>query len=138
MVSCWMSVCPSARLSICRLSILIFISGQKYQYNFAKLGIGIDIVEIWFRIANRQISLIFDRVYQPATHPYFYFWTITWETINGFSHNLIRTLILRRSGLGWLLMGKFCQFLTVIRLQHGSDSVLPFHIFILVAGKGRG
>ena len=32
---------------------------SKYQWIFTKLGICIDIVEIWFGIANGQISLIF-------------------------------------------------------------------------------
>ena len=32
---------------------------------FSKLGIRIDIVEIWFRIANGQISALFDGVIFP-------------------------------------------------------------------------
>ena len=35
---------------------------SKHQWIFTKLGICIDIVEIWFGIANGQISSIFDRV----------------------------------------------------------------------------
>ena len=35
---------------------------SKWQWIFTKLGICIDIVVIWFGIANAQISLTFDRV----------------------------------------------------------------------------
>ena len=38
---------------------------SKYQWIFTKLGVCIDIVEIWFGIANGQISSIFDRVICP-------------------------------------------------------------------------
>ena len=71
-----------------------------------------DIVEIWFGIANGQISSIFDS-YQPAVYPYSYFRTITLVNISGFSPNLICALILWRSGLG-LLIGKFRHFLSYL------------------------
>ena len=35
---------------------------SKYQPIFTKLGMYVDIVEIWFGIAHGQISSIFDRV----------------------------------------------------------------------------
>ena len=38
---------------------------SKHQLIFVKLGMCIDIVEIWFRIANGRISSIFDRVICP-------------------------------------------------------------------------
>ena len=38
---------------------------SKHQWIFTKLGMCIDIVEIWFGIANGQISLIFDGVICP-------------------------------------------------------------------------
>ena len=38
---------------------------NKCQWIFARLGMCIDIVEIWFGIANGQISSIFDRVICP-------------------------------------------------------------------------
>ena len=50
---------------------------SKYQWIFTKLDMCIDIVEICFGIAKRQISTIFDRVNLPGTHPYFRFQTIT-------------------------------------------------------------
>ena len=50
---------------------------SKYWWIFIKLGMYIDIVEIWFGIANGPISSIFDKSYLPATHPYFNFRTRT-------------------------------------------------------------
>ena len=38
---------------------------SKHQWIFIKLGMCIDIVEIWFGIAYGQISSIFDRVICP-------------------------------------------------------------------------
>ena len=38
---------------------------SKHQWIFTKLGMCIDIVEIWFGIANGQISEIFDGVICP-------------------------------------------------------------------------
>ena len=38
---------------------------SKHQWIFTKLGMCIDIVEIWFRIANGQIMSIFDGVICP-------------------------------------------------------------------------
>ena len=45
------------------MSVFIFPANNlsKYQWIFTKLDICIDIVEIWFDIANGQISSIFDR-----------------------------------------------------------------------------
>ena len=49
---------------------------SKYQWILTKLGLCIDIVEIWFWIGNGQILSIFDS-YLPMTHWYFRFRTIT-------------------------------------------------------------
>ena len=38
---------------------------SKHQWIFTKLGMCIDIVEIWFGIANGQISSLFDRIICP-------------------------------------------------------------------------
>ena len=38
---------------------------SKYQWIFTKLSMSIDIVEIWFGIANGQSSSIFDRLIFP-------------------------------------------------------------------------
>ena len=78
---------------------------SKHQWIFTKLGMCIDIVEIWFGIANGQISSNFYS-YLSETRPYFRFRTITWVNNKGFQPNLLYTLTLRRCGLG-LLMGKF-------------------------------
>ena len=65
-----------------------------------------------------------------SVHPCFHLWTITWRNISGFSPNLACALILWTSGLG-LLMGRFCQFLTVIYPPHDSGRVLLFYVFYL-------
>ena len=58
------SVCPSVvRPSICFLFPDDNLS--KHQWIFTKLGMCIDIVEIWYEIANGQISSIFDGVICP-------------------------------------------------------------------------
>ena len=72
MVSRWSSVSPSICLSV-RLSYVhpsVHFSFpddnlSKHQWVFTKLGMCIDIVEIWFGIANGQISSIFDGVICP-------------------------------------------------------------------------
>ena len=60
MVSRWTSVCPSARLSYVCPSLFVFQDDNlsKYQWFFTKLGMCIDIEEIWFGIANGQILSI--------------------------------------------------------------------------------
>ena len=87
---------------------------SKCQWIFTKLEVCIDIVEVWFGIADGQILSIFDYVllsYLPAVHLYFTFRTIILVNSNGFSPNLVCALILWRSALG-LLIGKFRQFFT--------------------------
>ena len=75
MVSRWTSVCLSIRPSV----HFSFPDDNlsKHQWIFTKLGMCIDIVEIWFGIANGQISSNFLRSYLPETIPYFRFRTIT-------------------------------------------------------------
>ena len=58
MVSHWTSVCPSVHPSVVHLSVRFSFPDDnlsKHQQIFAKLGTWIDIVEIWFGIANGQI-----------------------------------------------------------------------------------
>ena len=55
MVSSWTSVCLSVRPSSVRFSFPEE-NLSKHQWIFTKLGMCIDIVEIWFGIANGQIS----------------------------------------------------------------------------------
>ena len=45
---------------------------SKYQWIFTKLGMCIDIVKIWFGIANGQILSIFDGVIRPR-HAHIFF-----------------------------------------------------------------
>ena len=46
---------------------------SKHKWIFTKLSMCIDFVEIWFRIANGQISSNFEWSYLPETHQYFRF-----------------------------------------------------------------
>ena len=50
---------------------------SKHQWIFTKLGLCFDIVEIWFGIANGQISSKFDGVICPRHAHIFVFRTIT-------------------------------------------------------------
>ena len=62
MVSCLMSMRPSIRPSVIHLAVRFLFPDDnlsKRQWIFTKLGMCIDIVEIWFGIANGQISSIF-------------------------------------------------------------------------------
>ena len=84
MVSSWSSmspsVCVSIRLLYVRPSVRFsFLDDKlsKHQWIFTKLGVCIDIVEIWFGITYGQISSIFDKSYLPETCPYFHSRTIT-------------------------------------------------------------
>ena len=105
-----LSVSVSVRLSYVRPSIFSFLDDNlsKCQCIFTKLGLCIDIVEIWFGGVNEQISSIFDS-YLRATDLYFHFRMITLVNINGFTPNLACALILWRSCLG-LLMSTFHLF----------------------------
>ena len=53
--------------SACNTSIFSFLDNNlsKYQWIFTKLGMCIDTVEIWFGVANGQISSITDRLICP-------------------------------------------------------------------------
>ena len=65
MISRWSSVCLSVVCPSFHLSVFSFpdVNWSKYQWIFAKPGVYIDIVEIWFWIANGQISPIFKGVF---------------------------------------------------------------------------
>ena len=69
-VSHWMSMCLSIHPSVVHLSIHLglFLDDNliKHQWIFTKLGMFIEIVEIWFGIADGQISSNF-YVYLPVT-----------------------------------------------------------------------
>ena len=59
------SVRPSACRMYVRPSVFLFPDDNlsKCQWTFTKLGVCIDIVEIWFGIVDGQISSIFDRIF---------------------------------------------------------------------------
>ena len=68
MVSCWMSMCLSICPSFSHTSVHPSVSFSfwddnlsKHQWIFTKLGVCMDIVEIWLRIAYGQILSVFDR-----------------------------------------------------------------------------
>ena len=74
MVSCWTSLCLSVVRLSCTVRLSICFSFpddnlRKHQWIFTKLGMCIDIVEIWFGITTGQILSKFDGV----TCPYFCF-----------------------------------------------------------------
>ena len=98
MVSSWSFMCPSVLPSV--FSFL--------EQIFTKLGMCIDSVEIWFGIANRQISSILTELSARDTSIFLFLddnlskcqWIFTKL------HTFVCALILWRSGSG-LLMGKF-------------------------------
>ena len=114
------------QISACDTSIFSFPDDyfSRYQWSFTKPGICIDIVEIWFVIANGHISSIFDS-HLPVTSLHVHFRMITSVNIIGFSLNLVFALILWRSGLE-LLIGKSSIF---------ERAICPQHIRILVSGQ---
>ena len=63
----WLSLCPSVCRTCVRPSIFLFPDDNLSicKWIFTNLSACIDIVEIWFGIANGQISSIFDRVVCP-------------------------------------------------------------------------
>ena len=70
--------CQCVRPSVCRTFFCpYFLSGgdnlKKCQWSFTKLGVCIDIVEIWFGIVNGKISSIFERVICPLQVSFFFF-----------------------------------------------------------------
>ena len=89
-----------------------------------------DIVEIWFGIANWQISSVFEifTCISPRHIHICLFRTITLN-INGFSPNLKCILILWRSGLG-LHMGTLRQLLT--KLSPDDTIMAGYYRFTLV------
>ena len=80
------SSCMSVRLSGVRQSVFSFPDDNlsKCQWIFTKLGVCIDIVEIWLGTVNGQILSVFDRDL-PMIRPYFHFRMINLVNINGFS-----------------------------------------------------
>ena len=87
-----------------------------------------DAIDNWSGIANGEILSILTVICPPIFCPYFGLWTITLVNINGFLPNLVCSLILRRSSLGFQ-KGKLCYFLTrVICPPHDNGGVLSFHI----------
>ena len=77
----------SVNPSVVRPSVHILFPDDnlsKHPWIFTKLGMCIDIVEIWFEVANGLILSNFD-VYLPETGPYFRFLMIICVNVNGLS-----------------------------------------------------
>ena len=121
MVSHWSSVCPSLVCPSVRFS---FPNDNlsKHQWIFTKLGMCIDIMEIWFGIANWQIPSNFYGVICPR-HAHIF---VSGLCVNnkGFSPNLLYALTLRRSCLG-LLMGKFRPIFTELSARDTPIFLFP-------------
>ena len=66
MILHWLSVCLFVYLTSICLSIFSFLDHNlnECQWIFTKCGMCIDIVEIWFGIANGQISSLFIRLFE--------------------------------------------------------------------------
>ena len=80
-------VCQSfTELSARDMPIFSFLVDNlsKHQWMFTKLGMCNDIVEIWFGIANGQISSKFDGGICPRHAHIFVFQMITWVNVKGF------------------------------------------------------
>ena len=76
MVSRWTSVCLSIRPSYIHPSVHFSFPDDnlsKHHWIFTKLGLGIDIVDTWFGIANGQISSNFYGVVCPRHAPIYSF-----------------------------------------------------------------
>ena len=76
MVSRWTSVCLSVRCPSVHFSFPDDNLSQ-HEWIITKLGMRIDIVEIWFEIVNGQISSNFDKIIRPRQAHIFIFLTIT-------------------------------------------------------------
>ena len=85
-------------------------NSSKHQWIFTKLGMCIDIVEIWLGLLMCKLRQILTELPARDT-PIFSFPDDNLCKCQGILTNLVHALILRKSGLG-LLMRKFRQCLT--------------------------
>ena len=126
MVSCLTSMCLFIHLSGVCTSVGILFSDDnlsKHQWILTKLGMCIDIMDILLRIANKQIWLIFSRVYTRHTSIFFslddnlskYQWIFT--KLNMCIYNV-------EIWFG-IANGKFRQFLTELSARRTSVFSFP-------------
>ena len=102
--------------------------------NFTKLGMCVDIVVICFGIADGQILSVYDSNLS-ATHLYFHFKMLTLVNINGFSQDLVCTLV--NTGLG-LLIGKFHQFMTELSTCTSNMIMAGYYHFTFLFSLAYG
>ena len=77
MVSLW------SHLSyVCLYFYLLTLTLREYQWIFTKLGMCIDIVDIWFGFVNGHISSILTELSACNMSDFFLFWMITFVNIN--------------------------------------------------------
>ena len=124
MVSRWTSVYPSIRISFPDDNL------SKHQWIFTKLGMCIDIVEIWFWIANRQSSSTFDGVICPRHVQNFRFRTIT-SNCQGILTKLDTCIDIKEVWFG-IANGQILSiFDRVICPRHDNGGVLSFYVFFI-------
>ena len=80
----------------------------------------IDIVEIWFRIANGQILSVFDKSYLP---------TMSVFSFPDDNCSKYQSIFTKRSGIVHGQISSIFEESTQYP-QHDSDGVLSFHVFI--------
>ena len=97
--------CTCVRKSVVRVSVLLFPDNNlsECQWIFTKLSVCIDIVDVWFGIANMQFLTIWT---DSSAHDMSVFSFPDDNMFTSFSPNLVCALILWRSGFR-LPMGKF-------------------------------
>ena len=135
MVSHWTSMCPSVhpsfRQSYSHLPIHISFPDclSKHQWIFTKLGMCIDVVEIWFGTANGQISLNFDRFICRDT-PIFSFPDHNLSKYQGILTKLGTCIVIKEN---WFGIANW-QFLTVICPRHDNGGYYRF-MFLFTHSK---
>ena len=98
-----LAVCPFVHKAICHTSVFLFPDDNLSKYKWIVTKLAMCIVEIWFWIANGQISSGFDS-YLSATQPHFHIRMIS-------SVNVDVCIDIMEIWFGITKMDKFCQFL---------------------------
>ena len=118
------------QLYVCSSSVHIsFLMTSKHQLIFTKLGVCIDVVEIYFGIANGQILSIFDRVICPR-HALFSFPEDNLSKCQGILIKLGTCIDIKEIWFG-IANRQISSILdSVICLRQDNCGVLSFYVFI--------